>query len=245
MYAGVNLSNVSVYGIDTSSKSLFLKHLVLGKKKASTDIKILENISLNINQGEKVGFIGTNGSGKSSLLKAIAGIYPPSQGDITVKGSVNAIIEMGLGFENELSGRDNIKLGLIYQGGLAHLTPDLEKQIIEFSELEEKIDIPFKYYSSGMISRLAFSISAFIDSDILLLDEVFAAGDVGFIEKSSNHMKKRLQNSAISIIVSHSQDLILDTCTRCIWLENGNIIADGDAEYIMKEYNLKCHSQNV
>lgn len=240
MDSSIYINNVSVVGFNSSARARYLKHLILGKGKAeSTEVPILHDISLKISKGEKVGFIGINGSGKSSLLKVIAGIYPETNGNIQINGSVCAIIEMGLGFEFELSGRENIKLGLIYQGGISVYNKEVEQQIIDFAELKEKIDLPLKNYSSGMIARLAFSILAFVDADILLLDEIFAAGDVSFVDKSSRFMKQKLEKSSISILVSHTEDIIKENCNRCVWLEQGRIIADGSTYEVFKEYNQK------
>ncbi|MBN8828329.1 MAG: ABC transporter ATP-binding protein [Sphingobacteriia bacterium] len=240
--AKIALTNVDVTGIDCFARSFFIKHIFLNpfkfkNKKDKVKIPILKNINLEINHGEKVGFLGFNGSGKSSLLKAIAGIYPQESGKIDVYGTISAIIDMGLGFDGELTGRENIKLGLLYFNRITEYSKELEEQVIEFSELGEKIDVPIKYYSSGMISRLAFSISTSTESDILLLDEVFAAGDAKFVQKSSDYMKQKFQKSSISIMVSHAENIIRENCTRCVLLQNGEIIADGATDDVFKEYN--------
>lgn len=237
MEASISIKNGYVEGIDSIQRAHSIRDFMLGKGrlKAST-IPILNDINLEIKSGERVAFLGTNGSGKSSLLKAINGIYPLKSGEIEVHGSIAAIIEMGIGFDYDLSGRDNIKLSIIYNNMLAKYTKKLEKEIIEFAELEDKIDLPVKSYSSGMISRLAFSISTIQDPDILLLDEVFAAGDNHFLKKALKRMEDKFFNTSISILVSHQNDLIARVCNRCILLDKGRIIEDGSPKKILKIY---------
>ena len=235
----IKIKNLDIVGVNFLARSFFIKQLFIGSsnKSNSVDMKVLNEINLEIKHGEKIGFIGRNGCGKSSLIKAITGIYPPQKGSVKVTGKIAAIVEMGLGFDADMTGRQNIKLGLLYGNRLDEYNKELEDEIVKFSGLEDYIDVPFKYYSSGMQAKLAFSVSVFQDSDILILDEVFAAGDSQFIKKSSSMIKKKFSDSAISIMVSHSDDIIRDNCTRCILLDGGRIIADGSTEDIMKEYN--------
>ena len=237
MDAFINIENGYVEGIDSIKRAHGIRDCMLGKGKIKTaSIPILNDINLKIKPGERVAFLGQNGSGKSSLLKAIAGIYPLKSGSISISGSIAAIIEMGIGFEYELSGRDNIKLSFVYNNMLGKYTKELEQEIIEFAELESKIDLPVKTYSSGMISRLAFSISTIQSPDILLLDEVFAAGDTHFLQKAVKRMENKFFSTAISILVSHQHDLIERVCNRCILLKNGEIIEDGTPKKVLKIY---------
>ncbi len=227
-----------VEGVNNQQRVKTLRHFFIKKGKIfPSPIYILNNINFSCQKGEKIAFIGSNGSGKSSLLKVIAGIYPLNFGKIVVHGNFAAIIEMGVGFELEQTGRENIKMLMLYNNMLSKYSKELEQEIIDFSELGNKIDLPVKNYSSGMLARLFFSVSAFQDSDILLLDEIFAAGDSYFVEKSTNFMKNKLKNISILILVSHQENIIKDNCNRCVLLKDGSIIADGNPNEILKIYN--------
>jgi len=237
----IEIVNAYVEGIDTTKRANGLKHFFLhGGELISSSIPILDNISFSCGEGEKIGFIGSNGSGKSSLLKTIAGIYPLKSGKIKIHGELAAIIEMGVGFEAGMTGRENIKIAMIYNNMLNKYTKKLEEEIIEFSELKDKIDLPIKTYSSGMLSRLAFSTSIFQNPDILLLDEIFAVGDHHFVNKSLTLMKSKFKTIPISILVSHQEDIIKENCNRCLFLKNGRIIADGDPDTVFKIYNTEA-----
>ncbi|MFV0250738.1 MAG: ABC transporter ATP-binding protein [Rickettsia aeschlimannii] len=234
----IEITNGYVEGIDTHKRAQGLKHFFLKKGVSlSPNISILNNINFSCYEGEKIAFIGSNGSGKSSLLKLIAGIYPLKSGIVKVRGDIAAIIDMGVGFEPEQTGRENIKMLMLYNNMLDKYSKKIEKEIIDFSELGSKIDLPIKIYSSGMLSRLAFSVSIFQNPQILLLDEVFAAGDSYFIEKSLSLMKNKFKNTPISIIVSHQEEIIKDNCNRCILLKDGNIIGDGTPSEMFKIYS--------
>lgn len=236
----ISLKEIYVDGINASLRAEGLKKMFLSKKAlAGKEIRIpiLKGVSLAVKSGEKIGIIGRNGSGKSSLLKVIAGIYPPKSGEVSINGKIAPLIEMGVGFEPELTGRQNIKVGLLYSGRLGEYSGEMEKEIIAFSGIAEKIDIPYKYYSSGMQARLAFSLCIFQRPDILLLDEVFATGDSEFVKKSEHLMKEMFSSVPISILVSHSTSIIKDLCSRCILMSDGKIIDDGVTDKIIKIYN--------
>ena len=234
----VKVTGAVVEGVDMATRAASLKHFVMGKGNLkSAGIPILNGLDFSAWKDEKIAFVGDNGSGKSSLLKVLAGIYPLKHGKLEVYGKVAAIIEMGLGFEPELSGRHNIKLAMVYNNLLPTYSKALEEQIIEFSELGDRIDLPLKGYSSGMVSRLAFSISMLQRPDILLLDEVFAVGDSHFVEKAKKVMKENLVNTPVAILVSHSEAMIKEMCNRAILLKDGKIIADGTPDEIYKIYN--------
>lgn len=238
MTAKIHLENISVYGVDTAKRASTIRAALLNKKNLSGfKIPILQNITFQAEHGERIGILGANGSGKSSLLKVISGNYPIESGKMKITGMIAPLIEMGAGFDLELSGRENIKLSFIYRGRLRDYSAKLEQKIIEFSELREKIDQPLKNYSSGMAARLAFSSTIFQKFDILLLDEIFAAGDEGFIEKSQNHMLKQWKKASIAITVSHDIKQIEELCTRCIMMRHGKIVADGKTDDIIKTYH--------
>lgn len=196
----------------------------------------LSNINLEVKQGEIVGLIGANGSGKTTLLRAIAGIYEPDAGTVQTNGKISALLQLGTGLNNKLSGRENIILGGLTLGlSKAQILEDIEK-IIEFSGIGDFIDTPMRFYSSGMISRLSFSIIAFVSPDILLIDETLSVGDIGFQEKSKKTMDKLMQDASCQIIVSHSLNTIQELATRVCVIDAGKIIADDVPYKSIKEY---------
>lgn len=234
----VNIENCSLSGIDSIKRVQSLRQLFLSPGKITgAEIPILNNISFSCKAGDRLALIGSNGSGKSSILKLISGIYPPAQGNIAVQGKITSIIEMGLGVEPEFTGRQNIKILMLYNNMLDKYNKEFEQKVIDFSELEEKIDQPIKNYSSGMLSRLAFSTCIFQTPDILLLDEVFAAGDGKFITKSLEFMKNKINTVPITILVSHQEEIVKDHCNRCILAKGGRIIKDGRPDEILPLYN--------
>ena len=201
-----------------------------------TDFYALKNINLTFRGGDRVGVIGLNGAGKSTLLKMIVGIYPPQTGRLVVEGRVTPMIEIGTGFDVELSGRENI---YINGGILGYSRPEMklrEQAIIDFSELEKFIDLPVKYYSTGMYGRLAFSIATMIAPDILLVDEIFSAGDAHFVRKGTQRMLELFQSSQIVVYVSHSLDQIRELCTQVIVLHQGEIINQGNPNEMVDFY---------
>ena len=196
----------------------------------------LNNISLTINEGEKVGIIGPNGAGKTTLLKVISGIYKPYSGTITVSGRVAPIIDITAGFNPELTGRENIFLyGAILGFSRKEILERLD-DIIDFSELHEFINTPVKYYSNGMYLRLAFSIAVSMEADIVLIDEVLSVGDEHFKAKAQHKLKEMLEKSKIVIFVSHSMEEIMSICNRVILLNKGRILLDGSPEEVVNYY---------
>ncbi len=234
----ISIQRCSAEGIDAIKRSQGLKQIFLRQGKIhDISIPILNNINLEFKQGERVAFLGRNGSGKSSILKLICGIYPPKTGHVYVSGSIASIIEMGLGIDTDFTGRQNIKLIMLYNNMLDKYSKEYEEKVIEFSELGDKIDLPVKTYSSGMVARLAFSTCVFQSPDILLLDEVFATGDGQFVEKSMQLMQNKVHNTPISIMVSHQESIIREHCNRCILMKNGSVVHDGAPEEILSIYN--------
>lgn len=196
----------------------------------------LKNINLHISHGERVGIIGLNGSGKSTLLKTIVGIYPPTSGAIRIEGRVVPLIEVGTGFDLEMSGRANIHLNGALLARSKEEILALEREIIGFSGLEEFIDMPLKYYSSGMVGRLAFSIGTMIDPEILLIDEIFASGDAQFVDKAIKRMEQLFDQSHAVVFVSHDSAQIQRLCSRALVLHHGCIIKDGKPSEVMEFY---------
>ncbi|MDX1917118.1 MAG: ABC transporter ATP-binding protein [Rickettsiaceae bacterium] len=232
----IRMRNCSVTGVNTYNRAQGIKHFFLGKGHLiSSAVPILKNISLDINSGDRVAFIGRNGSGKSSLLKAIAGIYPVHSGKLEIKGTIGATIEMGFGLEFEMTGRKNIKLIMVYANMLDSYTPEIEEKIIEFSELGDAIDRPVKGYSSGMLSRLTFAVNLFKDPQILLLDEIFATGDYHFVKKSIKYMTSKFLHTPISILVSHQEEMIEQLCNKAYFLDQGEIKNSGTPAQMLAE----------
>ena len=199
-------------------------------------VHALDHVNLTIEEGERVAVIGHNGAGKSTLLKVIAGIFRPSGGKLTVEGKVSNMFELSTGFEAEQNGWDNMYL----RGLMLGLTPKEIKskmrEIADFSELGEFLNMPVKYYSSGMFVRLAFSTSTAFMPDILLLDEVFAAGDAGFIDKAMRRMKDMVNVAKILVMVTHNMETALEICDRCIWMDRGQVRMDGATEEVVQAY---------
>lgn len=229
-FKSVDLFYSSLAFRNSSLKEYFL-HILMKKERFHTkDIHALKDISFTITSGERVALLGQNGAGKSTLLKAAAGLYPINSGIIRRTGEVRALFEIGLGFEPEATGRENI----MYRGLLLGQTPDhmlsMEHNIIEFADIDEFIDYPIKTYSVGMLVRLAFAISTTIPGDILLLDEVIGAGDAGFMVKAQKRIEDLIEKSKILILASHDFSSVKRLCNRTIVLHHGEIVYDGDTE---------------
>ncbi|MDP1546658.1 MAG: ABC transporter ATP-binding protein [Anaerolineales bacterium] len=219
----------------------------LGKKQRDqyTEFFAVNRMTLNIESGDRLGIIGMNGAGKSTLLKTIAGIYSPHEGSVSMNGRITPLMELGAGFDAEQTGWDNIFLN----GALLGFSPaEVEKKkqaIAEFSELGEFLDLPVKYYSSGMYGRLAFSIATMMEPEILLIDEVFATGDAHFVEKSSQRILQLVELSQIVIIVSHSLEQIKKLCNRVIVMDKGIILKDASPQEALDFYTENIiHAQH-
>jgi ABC-type polysaccharide/polyol phosphate transport system ATPase subunit len=217
----------------------FFVNRINGKRNRDdyTEFYGLNNITLQIKPGDRLGIVGLNGAGKSTLLKTIAGIYSPHQGRVRVQGRITPLMELGAGFDAEQTGRENIFLNGAFLGFSPLEMKEKEQAIADFSELKEFLDMPVKYYSSGMYGRLAFSIATMTQADILLIDEVFATGDAHFVEKSAQRILQLLEQSQIVVIVSHNLDQIQKLCNRVIVLEKGVVVNDGDPKEMIDYYN--------
>jgi len=204
--------------------------------KPYTEVTALRNVSLNITPGQRVGIIGDNGAGKSSMLKVISRIYPPTSGRVRRHGFLVPLLEVGIGFNGELSGRENIFLTGAIMGFPKREMIRKVGPIFDFAELHEFADTPVKYYSSGMQQRLAFSVATEIDPEILLLDEVFSVGDIHWVEKARARMRALLNRSRIVVLVSHQMALIEEYCNRCVWIKGGVVEMDGEPSKIVPAY---------
>ncbi len=195
----------------------------------------LKNISLKINKGDKIGFLGLNGAGKSTLLKIISGVLKPTKGEVKIYGTMAPLLALGAGFDPNFSGKDNIFLnGAV----LGHSRAEMNKKyddIVDFAELSDFIDVPVKNYSSGMKSRLAFAIATSVDPDILILDEVLSVGDMSFQRKSKDRMNNVMSDATL-LFVSHSVTQVRNLCDKAIWLHKGSIIAAGEVNEICDQY---------
>lgn len=200
------------------------------------DFLVLDDISFHVQKGEVIGIVGKNGAGKSTLLKIIAGILQPTEGRVQVNGNIVPMLELGAGFDQELTGRENIFLnGAILGYSKAFLESKYE-EIVWFSELESFIDMPIRNYSSGMMMRLAFSVAAVVEPEILIVDEILSVGDEGFQNKSRARMLELMGGGTTVLFVSHSIDQVEEMCNRVIWLEEHKIKMQGEANQICQEY---------
>ena len=220
-------------------KPLRFKELVRRKKRTpNKGFQAVKGISFQVEQGEIVGIVGKNGSGKSTLLRAIAGIYSPDAGKIDTFGHSVGLMAIGVGFQNALSGRDNIYLSGMLMGFPKSEIQKKEQEIIEFSELGEFIDNPVESYSSGMHSKLAFSITAIMESEIILIDETLSVGDRNFKKKSLEKMKELITREDTTVlIVSHSETTLAELCGRVIWMHDGRVRMDGPTGEVLAAYS--------
>jgi len=211
--------------------SKFLRHEV-----SYHDFDAVSDLSLQVPHGQMLGLIGRNGSGKSTLLKIIAGVYRPTRGRVHVQGTLAPLIELGAGFHQELTGRENIMLNGLLMGCSREQMTAREQSIIDFAEIGEFIDSPIKQYSSGMQTRLAFAVATEVDPDILILDEVLAVGDAAFQQKCFARIENFRRAGKTILFVSHNMNQITEYCDRVIMLDRGKIVADGSAAEVVETY---------
>ena len=199
----------------------------------------LDGVSLEIEKGDFYGLVGINGSGKSTLLKSVAGVFKPTRGKITVNGTIAPLIELGAGFDMDLTARENIFLnGAVLGFSKDHMMEKFD-DIVDFSELHEFLDVPLKNYSSGMVARIAFAIATATKPDILIADEILAVGDYAFQEKCEKRMQELLDAGTTVIFVSHSIEQVKRMCNKATWIEKGKVIMTGDAETVCDAYSAK------
>ena len=236
----LQVKNVSIKYITGDFKSIGLKEYVVRRLKGNYTVKEFwanKNITFNLEKGDMLGIIGTNGAGKSTLLKAVSGIMRPSEGSITRHGTIAALLELGSGFDEDLTVKENAYLRGAMLGYTRKFMDETYEQIIEFAELKEFEDRPFKQLSSGMKSRLAFSIASLVRPDILILDEVLSVGDGAFRKKSEAKMKEIINSGATTILVSHSLNQVRSMCSKILWLHKGRQITFGsDVQKICDDY---------
>ena len=201
----------------------------------------LKGFNLTVYQGESLALVGSNGSGKSTLLRLMAGIYEPNEGRVHAEGRIGAVIELGAGFHRELTGAANVELYGAILGMNRKERAQRFGEIVEFSEIHEYIRIPVKFYSAGMIARLAFSVEICANPDILLLDEVLSVGDHAFKEKSLARLNEFRSKGKTLVVTSHDQELLSKLCTRAVWLDRGRIRLEGKPEEVLESYYKEHH----
>ncbi len=233
--------SITVEGVHIRYRNLkkySIKRQMFGRKKKQNDyFEAVRGVSFQVEEGKILGIIGKNGSGKSTMLRAIAGIFSPDEGKIDLHGHSVSLLSIGVGFQKELTGRENIVLsGMLLGFGEEEIKKKTE-EIIEFSELEEFIDMPVRTYSSGMYSKLAFSITAILETDIMLIDEVLSVGDHKFKKKSYKKMKQLIgKKDRTVVIVSHNIDTLSELCDEVMWMHKGNIKMIGEPDEVLEKY---------
>jgi len=219
-----------------SLQKSFVQAILNKTVKKYSSFHAVKDINLEIFNGDRLGIIGRNGAGKTTLLKCIAGIYPPTSGEIEIRGRTIPLLELGIGFDKSRTARENIYLSGAIQGFSQKAMQILEDKIIEFSELNEFMDMPLKHFSPGMTGRLAFSIATSVKPEILILDEVFSTGDSAFVEKARNRMKSLIDSSKIALFVSHSEELIRQICNKALVMKRGEIAFCGTPDETLEFY---------
>ncbi len=219
-------------------KRHYLKQALIDlfKSNKDEDFWALKDISFKIQKGESVGIIGVNGSGKSTILKLIAGVLFPTKGEVKVEGRIGPLIELGAGFHPELSGRDNIYLNGVVLGLSRKEIEEKFDEIVSFAELADFIDTPVKHYSSGMYMRLGFSVAVHVNPDILLIDEILAVGDIAFQKKCLDKLGEFQKKGATMVLISHSMELINNLCQKAIFIEDGKVKAIGTPGSVTTKY---------
>jgi teichoic acid transport system ATP-binding protein len=215
----------------------------LGRQRTQEEVVALNHVSFTVNRGEAFGVIGKNGAGKSTLLRCVAGTLRPNGGKAVVHGKTSTLLQLGVGFIPELTGRRNVYLGGLAAGMRKREINERFDEIVDYAELEDAIDRPMKTYSAGMFSRLAFSVAMNLDPEVLLLDEILAVGDASFQQKSLNAMRELLDRSGTILFVSHSLGSVEEFCDRAIWLDRGVVAAEGRATDVVDQYRKSVTQQ--
>ncbi len=224
-----------------NSRSLQLDLVrLLGFKVAqhqqSVEVNALRGLTFDLHEGERVGFIGHNGAGKTTLLRTMSGAYEPTQGELASQGRVTAMTDFTMGMDPEASGRDNIIFRGVFMGMTFEEISSHVESVIEFTELHDFIDLPIRTYSSGMFIRLAFAVSTIIPPDVLLLDEIIAAGDLGFQDKLRQRLNEYISQARLIVLAAHDLGAVREYCTRVIWIRSGKVVMDGPTEEVVSAY---------
>jgi ABC-type polysaccharide/polyol phosphate transport system ATPase subunit len=240
--ARIRLDNVSLtFHVRRQQDRLTLKeYLVRGlffrPAKAFMEVHALQDVSLHVTTGERVGIVGHNGAGKSTLLKLLAGIYHPTRGERVVDGAVSSLFDIALGFEPDSTGWENMYYRGYLQGETPRTINSKIKAIADFTELGDFLNMPVRYYSAGMMVRLAFAIATAVDPEVLLIDEVLSVGDMGFQDKARQRMREMMARARLMVVVSHDLTSLASLCDRGIWLDHGRLRKDGPIEEVITAY---------
>ena len=237
----IEINNVSMgFRMDLNRVTSLKEWVVtwLSKKSNYKMFWALHDVSFNVRRGEVVGIIGRNGSGKSTLLKIISGLYEPTKGEVKVAGRIVPMLELGSGFDPELTGRENVFLNGAILGYTEAFLKEKFDEILEFSELGSFIDMPLKTYSSGMMMRLAFSVATIVRPEILIVDEILAVGDEAFQKKSRAKMMELMGGGTTVLYVSHNLDQIRELCSKVVWLDHGEVLKKGDTKEVCDAYHI-------
>lgn len=235
----IQVNNITVRYKIANDRVSSLKEFVIKKIKKSItekDFLALDNVSFTVEKGDVVGVVGRNGAGKSTLLKVVSGIQKPASGNIVLNGRVVPMLELGAGFDMELSGKENVYLNGAVLGYSKEFLDEKYNDILEFSELGDFINMPVRNYSSGMVARLAFSIASMVNPEILIVDEVLSVGDENFQRKSKNRMLELMSGGSTVLFVSHNVKQIEEICNKAIWLEHGKVVMTGPSDVVCAEY---------
>jgi ABC-2 type transport system ATP-binding protein len=220
---------------DFSMKQAFI-NIFTKKRKKREYFVALKNVTIDIQKGDVVGLIGSNGAGKSTLLKVVSGVMKPTSGKVEVDGVISPMIELGAGFDQNLTARENIYLNGAILGYSKKFIDSKFNEIVEFSELKDFLDVPVKNFSSGMTAKLAFSIATIVDPEVLIVDEILSVGDLRFQEKSKNKMLEMIKGGTTVLYVSHSLESIKELCNKVVWLDHGQVVKIGNTYDICEEY---------
>lgn len=235
----IRVRNLSVTYRTTFEKEPTLKGTLMRFGRRERDVRIVEavrDISFDINHGTVLGIVGANGAGKSTMLRTIAGILPPTKGRIEVYGKVSTLLALGVGFNSQLSGKENVVLGGLAQGLTEAEVMAKYEEIADFAEIGDFMDLPMKTYSSGMYQRLAFAVGVHMDPDILLVDEALSAGDAQFRKKAQAKMEELLRGARTILLVSHGLASVREMATDCLWLHKGKIMDRGEPDKVVDQY---------
>lgn len=235
----IEVKNINMEFKIASDKILSIKEYLVARFKGELKYnvhKVLKDVSFEVKKGEVVGIIGRNGAGKSTLLKIISGVLSPTKGSVEVGGIIVPMLELGAGFDADLSGRENVYLNGAILGYSKSFLDERYDDIVAFSELQDFMETPIRNYSSGMMMRLAFSIATVVQPEILIVDEILAVGDEGFQRKSKERMLELMSGGTTVLFVSHSIDQIEEMCNRVVWLDQGTVRQIGQADEVCREY---------
>jgi ABC-type polysaccharide/polyol phosphate transport system ATPase subunit len=244
--AQIELTNVGLTFRVRRQQSVTLKEFLVGQmfRRSRNPVMLVEalkEINLTIKEGDRLGILGHNGAGKSTILRLLAGVYPPTTGRVHVEGRISSLFEISLGFEGEATGWENIAYRSYLQGATPAQVRATRDGIAEFCELGDFLKMPVRYYSAGMMVRLAFSIATAIDPEILLVDEVLSVGDLAFRDKARARMEQMINRARLMVMVSHDLGSLKDICNRCLWMDHGRIRMLGEPKEVIEAYKESVH----